>query len=216
MSKKIDLSPYCVPFNDYPDDLKKIASDNDIILPSISNNRGQALALMAQPEIRGSQYIDRETATKYFTKIGYETKDSIQAFNKDTGIIRIKMRGKYCLKYPFEIDKTHINKRKDVKITGDKKTIVENIKEFFMKNIINIPFEEWQTGHLDPTIDDSSEDNLSYQPPIQSKYRDRFKFDKFFHKIWPTGNELIRNIDEYYTEKEQIELLNHLKQKLEK
>ena len=79
-----------------------------------------------------------------------------------------------------------------------------------------MPNEEWQIGHLDPTINDASEKNLAYQPPIQGKYRDRFKFDAFFLKMWPTASELVPKINEFYTEKEQKMIYEALKQKFEK
>ena len=58
---------------------------------------------MSQPEIRGQKHIGREEANNFFKNIGMETNDAIQQFNKTTGIKRIKMRGYYCLEYPFKM-----------------------------------------------------------------------------------------------------------------
>jgi hypothetical protein len=178
--------------------------------------RGQALALMSQPEIRGQKHIGRDEAVNYFKNIGMETKDAIQQFNKATGLKRMKMRGNYCLQYPFDCDTTDIDKRKGASISGDKNSIVNIIKNWWKKNLVDVPNEEWQIGHLDPTISDASEQNLAYQPPIQGKFRDRFKFDASFLKMWPTASELVPKIDEYYTDKEQKIIFEALKQKFEK
>jgi hypothetical protein len=144
-----------------------------------------------------------------------KTKDSIQQFNKATGLKRLKMAGYYCLQYPFESDTTDLDKRKGVSISGYKTSFINTIKDWWKKNLIDVPNEEWQIGHLDPTINDASEKNLAYQPPIQGKYRDRFKFDAFFLKMWPTAKELIPNFKEYYTESERKEILKALKDELE-
>ena len=177
--------------------------------------RGQALALMSQPEVRGQKHIGRAEAVKFFQNIGMETTDAIQQFNKATGVKRMKMRGFYCLQYPFEADTTDLDKRKGVSISGDKDLIVNGIKDWWKKHLLEVPNNEWQVGHLDPTIGDASEKNLAYQPPIQGKFRDRFKFDSQFLKMWPTASELIPKMDEFYTEKEQKSLYEALKPKFE-
>ena len=87
--------------------------------------------------------------------------------------------------------------------------------DWWKKNLLDIPNDDWQIGHLDPTIDDASEKNLAYQPPIQGKYRNRFKWDALFHKMWPTAAELAPKFDSYYTEKEQRMLYESLKQKFQ-
>ncbi len=125
----------------------------------------------------------------------------------------MKKKGLYCLEYPFQADTTHLDKRKGVSISGDKHTIIQSIKDWWKKNLVDVPDEEWQIGHLDPTIDDASEKNLAWQPPIQGKYRDRFKWDAYFMKMWPTSKELIPHINDYYTEMEQRELYKALKKK---
>lgn len=212
----IEISNYTRRFEAYPQDLLDFAAETNLSLIPISSMRGQALALMAQPDVRGQQHIGRAEAVEFFKSIGMETTDAIQQFNKAMGLKRMKMRGLYCLQYPYELDMTDIEKRKGVAISGDKNASVNSIKAWFMKNVIEVENDEWQIGHLDPTIDDSSEKNLAWQPPIQGKYRDRFKFDASFLKMWPTAEkELIPKFDEYYTEKEQRAILAALKAKFE-
>jgi hypothetical protein len=207
---------YSKKFDEYPPDVVEYAKQNNLQLPLLSSMRGQALALMSQPEVRGQQHLGRDETVKFFKNIGVETTDAIQQFNKATGLKRMKTtRGNYCLQYPFECDTTDLDKRKGVSISGDRNSIINTIKEWWKKNLVDVPNEEWQIGHLDPTVDDSSEKNLAYQPPIQGKYRDRFKFDQFFLKMWPTANELVPKMNEFYTEKEQRVIYDALKQKFE-
>lgn len=215
MTSLIDIRNYTKKFEEYPEELVSFSKENNLSLIPLTSMRGQALALMSQPEIRGQKHIGREEANNFFKNIGMETNDAIQQFNKTTGIKRIKMRGYYCLEYPFKCDTTDLDKRKGVSISGNRDDYINTIKNWWNNNLLNIPNNEWQIGHLDPTTDDSSENNLAYQPPIQGKYRDRFKFDKFFIKMWPTVNELVPKIDDYYTNKEQKLLYESLKKKFE-
>jgi hypothetical protein len=210
----IDIDMYNAKFETYPEDLVLFAAENRIHLPSISSLKGQAVALMTQPSVRGQKTITRDDAVKFFKNIGMETDDAIQPFNKATGLKKMKIhRGNYCFKYPFEADMVDIDKRKGASISSDKDSSVARVKEWWMKNLIDVANDEWQIGHLDPTVGDASEKNLAYQPPIQGKYRDRFKFDEYFHKMWPTASELIPKMNEYYTETEQRALLEALKAK---
>lgn len=216
MTTRINLDLFKKKFTEYPADLVSFAKENGIKLLPLSSMKGQALALMAQPDVRGKQYLDRDQTVKFFENIGLETKDAIQQFNKATGIKRMKMRGQYCLQYPFEADTVDLLKREGVSISGDRNTTINTIKAWWKKNLIDVPNEEWQVGHLDPTIDDASEKNLAYQPPLQGKYRNRFKWDAYFHRMWPTATELVPKINEYYTEAEQRVLYEALKKKFEK
>lgn len=209
----INIDRYSKKFDEYPRDLIEFAKVNSIALPPLSSLRGQALALMSQPEVRGKQHVGRNEAVKFFQNIGMETTDAIQQFNKATGVERTKTRGSYCLEYPFVCDMTDIEKRKGVSISGERDATIQSIKEWWKKNLVDVPNAEWQIGHLDPTISDGSDKNLAYQPPIQGKYRDRFKFDKNFMKMWPTASELIPKMNEYYTEKEQRAIFESLKKK---
>lgn len=217
MTTLIDIDSYKSRFGEYPEELKAFAAEKKITLLPLSSMRGQALALMAQPAVRGQQHIGRDEAVKFFQNIGMETRDAIQQFNKATGLKRMKTkRGFYCLEYPFVADMTDIDKRKGATIGGDRDSLVNRIKDWWRKNLIDIPNEEWQVGHLDPTIDDASEKNLAYQPPIQGKYRNRFKWDANFMKMWPTASELVPKMDDYYTLTEQRAIYEGLKAKFEK
>lgn len=214
----LNVDLYTKKFEEYPSDLVVFAKEHNLlkVIPKITSKKGQALALMAQPEVRGQKHLGRDEAVKFFQNIGMQTTDAIQQFNKATGLKRLTMRSCYCLQYPFESDTTDLDKRKGVSISGDKNTFIDAIKAWFKKNLVDVPNDKWQIGHLDPTINDASEKNLAWQPPIQGRYRDRFKFDAFFLKMWPTAKELIPNFPEYYTEKEQKEMYEALKQKFEK
>jgi len=212
----IDIDTYTKKFEEYPSDFTAFAKEHDLTLLPLTSMRGQALALMSQPEVRGQKHIGRDEADKFFLNIGMATTDAIQQFNKATGIKRLKMRGYYCLQYPFVADTTDLVKRKGASISGDKNAIIDSIKEWWRTHLVDVPNDEWQTGHLDPTIGDASEKNLAYQPPIQGKYRDRFKFDEYFLKMWPTAHELCAKMHEYYTEKEQMMIFAYFMQKFGK
>ena len=58
---------------------------------------------------------------------------------------------------------------------------IHKIKEI-CDTILCVPIEKWQIGHLDATKGNHP-DNLYYQPPIQSKYRDNYIFNPMFQKI---------------------------------
>lgn len=212
----INIQDYTTKFDTYPADLIAFSQEHNFKLLRITTKKGQALALMAQPEVRGQKHLTPSETDQFFKNIQMETRDSIQQFNKPFGLKRMKLPlGHYCLEYPFVLDTTDLDKRKGAAISGDKDTKVNAVKDWWRKNLIDVPNSDWQIGHLDPTIDDASEKNLAFQPPIQGKYRDRFKFDKKFLKMWPTAEaELIPNFDKYYTEKEQCAIREHLNQKM--
>jgi len=217
----INIDLYTKKFDSYPQDLVEFAQKNKIRLPKLKCKKGQALALLSQPEVRAQKHLGRDEATRFFQNIGMKTPDSIQLFNKATGFKMLKTESiqklaYYCLQYPFESDTTDLDKRKGASISGDKNTSINATKEWFKKNVIDVPNEKWQIGHLDPTIADASEKNLAWQPPIQGKYRDRFKFDAQFLKMWPTAKELVPKMNKYYTENEQKMMYEALKQKFEK
>lgn len=213
---RILITKYATKFTSYPVELLTICETNNVRLPKIDSLRGQAIALMTQPEIRGEYYVTREDTATFFKQIDMQTDDSIQPFNKDNGLKKKIMKGKYCVEYPFVVVKTHIQKRKDAAISGNRDEKIEVVKNFWRENLVDVPNELWQEGHLDPTIPDASENNLAFQPPLQARYRDRFKWDPFFHTMWPTvERELIPNIDKYYTEEEQKKLYNYLKTKFD-
>jgi hypothetical protein len=105
-----------------------------------------------------------------------------------------------------------IVKRKNLQKIANKDEKINEIKKWYQDHILEIPNDLWQVGN----IPDTSEKNLCYQPPIQSKYRDRFKFDSLFFKMWPTPKELLPKFDKFYSEEEQKEIYDHLHSKFSK
>jgi hypothetical protein len=207
-----DIERYTQSFTEYPAELTDFCTTNNISLPGIESASGQALALLSQPENRGKRYVGgREDASKFFTQIGIVTaqNDPIQFFNKfpQRGLKLAKLkRAQYSLPFPFEADMTHVNKRKNATIGGDRNQHIDAIKDYWRVNLVDVPNEEWQVGHLNPEIEDSSEENLAYQPPIQARYRDRFIWDRMFQLMYPTTRELVDHPDKYYTEEGQRQI----------
>ena len=215
MTQRINITDYTTAFTEYPQDFRTFCDANNYTTPEISNRSGQALALMAQPENRGQRYLIREDTEKFFAQLGLPKGDSIQQFNK-TQVKRVPGKGKYCLQYPFVLNEIDIKKRIGAVITGDRNEQINAIKKWWLDNLVNVPNEDWQIGHLDPTIPDASEKNLAFQPPLQARYRNKFKWDPMFHTMWPTAqHELIPHFDRYYTEEEQQLIYEKLKSKFE-
>lgn len=212
MTQRINITDYATAFTEYPQDFRIFCTENNYN-PEISTLGGQALALMAQPENRGQRYLIREDTDKFFSQIGFTTGDSIQPFNK-TQVKRLPGKGKYCLQYPFVLNATDIKKRDGAVITGDRDEQINIVKQWWRDNLVDVPNKEWQIGHLDPTIPDASEKNLAFQPPLQARYRNKYKWDPLFHTMWPTAqHELIPHFDRYYTEDEQRLIYEKLKDK---
>jgi hypothetical protein len=213
MTTRINIGVYTTKFTAYPSDLLEFCSGG-VKLPKLDALRGQAIALLAQPENRGLRFMTREDTALFFTQIGIQTDDSIQPFNKDFGLKKMSGKGKYCLEYPFVMNTTHIQKRAGAKLSGDRDDQINTVKDWWRANLVDVSNAEWQLGHLDPTIPDATEANLAFQPPLQARYRDRFKWDDIFHIMWPTAEkELIPNIDKYYTEEEQRLIFEKLREK---
>jgi len=209
----VDVSVYTQKFSSYPEDLLQFCKENNIKSPSLNSLKGQGLALLTLPGIRGVLGVTRKEATLFFKNIGMTSDDPIQGFNKSLGLQISGKKGYYRIMYPFRVDTMDIIKRKGAKISGDRDAQIDAIKNWWRENLINIPNSEWQQGHLDPTIPDASAANLAWQPKLQARYRNRFKWDQWFHRMWPTGTELVDNLDKYYTEQEQKMLLETLKAK---
>jgi hypothetical protein len=213
MTQRINITDYTTAFTEYPQDFRVFCDTKSYTSPEISTRSGQALALMAQPENRGMRYLIREDTDKFFAQLGLPRGDSIQQFNK-TQVKRVPGKGKYCLQYPFVLNETDIKKRDGAVITGDRNEQINAIKQWWRDNLVDVPNDAWQIGHLDPTIPDASQTNLAFQPPLQARYRNRFKWDRLFHIMWPTAqHELIPHIDSYYTEDEQRLIYEKLREK---
>lgn len=217
MTTLIDILKYTEKFSVYPEEFYNFCVKNNVKLPGLDTNQGQAYALMGQPEVCGKQHLTRKETALFFEQIQMknETADTIQAFNKQRqiGLVPKDTRGKYCLEYPFQLDMKHVYKRIKCVINGNKDDIINQTKSWWKENLIDIPNDKWHVGHLDPTVGDASEQNLAYQPPLQASYRDRFKWCSLFHKMWPTNTELLPNYDKYYTVAEQLEQFKHLQAK---
>ena len=214
MTQRIDITKYKTAFDKFPEDFDSFCKANkyDVALSTLA---GQALALMAQPENRGQLHLIREDTDKFFSQIGFSTGDSIQPFNK-VQVKRVPGKGKYCLEYPFVLNVKDIRKRDGAVITGDRDALINEIKQWWRDNLVNVPNDDWQTGHLDPTIPDATDANLAFQPPLQARYRNRFKWDRLFHIMWPTAqHELIPHFDQYYTAEEQRLIYENLRIKAE-
>jgi hypothetical protein len=212
MTQRINITDYTSAFTEYPQDFQAFCHANKYN-PEISTLGGQALALMAQPENRGQRYLIREDTNKFFSQIGFSTGDSIQPFNK-TQVKRIPGKGKYCLEYPFILNNIDIKKRDGAVITGNRDEQINAVKQWWRDNLVDVPNRDWQIGHLDPTIPDATKANLAFQPPLQARYRNKFKWDPIFHTMWPTAeHELIPHFDRYYTEEEQRLIYEKLKEK---
>lgn len=213
---RIAIANYTRAYTAYPDELLEACRAAGLtLLPGITSIRGQALALMAQPEVRGQLYLTPDDAVQFLKQIGSETRDAIQAFNKATGLKRVNMRAKYCLEFPFAFDLTDKIKRQGASISGDRDSLINSVKKFWSDNLVNVPNPEWQLGHLDPTVPDASESNLAWQPPIQGRYKDRFKWCPMFQRMWPTAKELVPKFDQYYTDAEQRAMFEALRLKFQ-
>ena len=193
--KKIDLSIVNSEMTTkIPEDFTEFCITNNLKLPSINTGNGKALiAMLNTPDY----YWDRENCNKFCKKFNIDSKDSIQLFNKkeQDGFKMIGLRGKYGIKYPYEISNKKAM-RKNFSYNGtesDKKKEIDNIKEHIKSNYIDIPYNEWQNGHKNPDTADSSNENFVLQPPIQGRYRDRYIFLDTLTRI-PTPKELSKLI----------------------
>lgn len=128
---------------EYPGDLITFAAQSSIRLPSISTVGGQALAFLAQPENRGgSRFVTPCETIEFFKKIGLNTRDSIQPFNKPCGnrlqLIGAKP-GLYSLKYPYEIKANDIAKRisvdKHVLENGTPGEQISEVKKYWFQKV---------------------------------------------------------------------------------
>ncbi len=202
-------------YNTYDKDFIIFCEKNNIKIPNINSIKGQVVALMTNFDNR-NKFIDRSLLEKFMSSINMNSKDIIQSINKTDqwGLMSKTIERKYyTIPFPFIYVDIHIKKRSLNKIENrDEK--ISFIKEYLIFNYINIPNDKWEVGHIDPNDSDISDEKLVYQPPIQGKFRDRFKYDSMGLIKYPTPQELDRKFDKYYSEKEQILLYNILKKRL--
>src|ERR1035437_3468709 len=179
-------------FDKYDDEFIKFCKKHEINIPKLNSLKGQVIALMTFKKNR-NKYVDRDILNLFISKIGFSSKDVIQLINKTDqwGLKHITLERKfYTIPFPFIYVGLHLKKR-DIKFSShNRDEKIDYIKEYLVDNYINVPNEKWEVGHLDPNNPDGSEENLVYQPPIQGKFRDRFKFDKMGLIKYPTPNEL--------------------------
>lgn len=187
-----------------------------IKLPNIKSNNGICLAVMLEYR---DYYWTRTECEQFCKKFNINTDDSIQLFNKKSqlGIESSKERGKYYIKYPYQIT-NKFKMRKNFEWDGtieSKNTEIENIKSHIKANYLDVENKEWQLGHKNPDINDNSNNNLVLQPPIQAKYRDDYIFIDTLTKI-PTPKKLKKLMDSNqspYSEEQLAEIYDILKQK---
>lgn len=199
----------------YSDEFLSFCKDKKIKIPNINSIKGQIIALMTNPDNR-NKFIDRELLDKFINIIGLSSKDVIQAINKTDqwGLKSEKIKRKYyAIPFPFVFVDIHIKKRKLPKLEN-RDDRINFIKEYIIYNYINIPNDKWEIGHMDPNNPNITEENLVYQPPIQGKFRDRFKFDNIGLIKYPTPQELENNFDKYYSIEEQKVMLEILLKRL--
>jgi hypothetical protein len=213
MTERIVISSFTKKFDKYTAEFIEFIKKNNIKPPSLQTTSGQGIALLTCEENRG-KYVLRDDLETFFDALNLKTKDAIQCVNKceQWGLRRSQTKGIYSIPYPFEYFPLHINKRKNVKIVGDRDEAINTIKQFVQENYIDVPNDKWQIGHKDPSKP-TAENNVIYQPPIQGKYRDRYKFDDLGLTKYPTVSELLKNLDKYYSVEEQQELFDALSKK---
>ena len=124
-------------YDSYPEDLCDHYEHHGKSLPSLTSNQGQALAWLAQPEMRGGRgWIDREAAMKFFDDNNMKSSDPIQPFNKPGGstpgvkLDNTRGKGFYSLKFPFEFndEEKRSNVRMNVCMNGTKEEQVNSVK----------------------------------------------------------------------------------------
>lgn len=202
---RIDISKFTKSFNDYSDEFRYFCINNNVKPPNIKSMSGQGICLLTIPE-NFNKYTDRDGLNIFYRNIGRIPRDSIQCVNKceQWGLKKVDIKGLYMIPFPFKYIDIHIIKRnipKDDIANRDKK--INMVKHYIMHNYINISNESWHIGHRDPNKGNSNS-NIIYQPPIQARFRDRFKFDKIGLTKYPTLNELLGNFSKYYSYEEQL------------
>jgi hypothetical protein len=203
-------------FTTYEQDFIIFCEDNAITTPNINTLKGQVIALLTKKENR-NKYIDREKLDSFLKSINMFSADSIQIVNKTDqwGLKHQTVDRKwYNIPYPFEFIDIHIKKRKISFQVLDRDSKIDFIKEYIKFNYLDVPNYKWEIGHKDPNKP-TSDDNLVLQPPIQGKFRDRFKFDDIGLIKYPTPQELDRNPFLYYSQEEWIKIIENYKKRLD-
>tara|TARA_B100001093_G_C26799879_1_gene1002875 strand:+ start:1142 stop:1801 length:660 start_codon:yes stop_codon:yes gene_type:complete len=174
----------------YPDEFIHYCSANKINLPNIQSGNGKALAAMV---MNPNNYFNRNTTEEFIKKYNIHSRDSIQLFNKheQRGIKQSSEKGKYYIPIPYQLSNKYAM-RKDFSYNGteeQKNQEINKIKSNIQHDYIDVPNNQWQLGHKNPDSTDNTSVNLVLQPPIQSKYRDKYIFLDTLTKI-PTPKTL--------------------------
>jgi hypothetical protein len=177
MNKKLINIKNIDKIKNYPIEFINFCDKNNLHPPTINSKRGKSLSVMLDNQ---DNYWNRDTCNEFCSKFKIETKDSIQLFNKHEqfGIKTSGEKGKYYIMYPFELSNKH-KMRKNFKFDGteqQKNSEIDKIKSTILNDYINVPNNKWQLGHKNPDSIDNTNKNLVLQPPIQSKYRDKYIF----------------------------------------
>jgi len=178
---------------DYPVEFKIFCDKNNIKLPKLTSSSGKAWCLMATYKYK---YFNRKVCEQLAEKFNIISNDIIQQFNKvnQKGIKSnsdLYDKGKSYIIYPYSLSNKH-KMRKKFKFSGtekEKNDEIDKIKSTIKIDYIDVPNSLWQLGHKNPGSTNNSNDNLILQPPIQSKYRDKYIFIDTLTKF-PTPNKL--------------------------
>jgi hypothetical protein len=180
----------------YPEEFNNFCKKNNLKPPSINSGNGKALSAMLY---NNYYYWDRDACDTFVSKFNIKTKDSIQLFNKhsqwgiktNSGIDK----GKLYIVYPYELSNKH-KMRKDFKFDGTEDELyneINKIKSTIKYDYIDVPNDNWQLGHKNPSSVMNTSHNLVLQPPIQGKYKDDYIFFDTLTKM-PLPKKLDRMI----------------------
>lgn len=183
--------------------------------PKVSSKSGQIVALLTDEKHR-NLYFSRNLLEFFLNKINMKSKDAIQLINKseqyglknDRPTIDGELH--YAVPHPFTFISTHITARSGSIDRSNQNKCVQRLKQWITQNYIEVPNHKWQSGHRDPLLN-VSDNNIVWQPPIQARFRDNYKFDEQGLTKWPTVKYLIQDFDRFYpSDDEKITLYKYL------
>jgi hypothetical protein len=209
-----DLECLVDKYTAYEEALYDWSNNHNIKLPSLKSVRGQVIALMTDNKF-DTKLFTRDILDCFLNKMDLKSNDVIQIANKTDqwGLLHTTYKRKYYyIPRPYIYIAIHLGKRKNFGKAIDEASKLEkikNTKDFLTKFYIDIPDNDWDMGHIDPT-GKSDACNLVMQPPIQRAYRNRFKFDEHGLRLCPTIDELKTNVSKYYSQVEVENLRKYL------
>lgn len=211
---RIDLTIiYKQSLESYPESFLVFCKKNILRMPSLSSNRGKALAVMLN---HPQYYWIRDDCDEFCRRFQIDSKDTIQLFNKHEqwGLTQSKERGKYYIPVPYA-KSIKPDMRKNFHFHGtleERMRAIDTIKQNIMDDYINVPNEKWQLGHKNPCSGDNSYHNMVLQPPIQCRHRDGYIFIDSITKM-PTPKKLkdmVKRGDNPYTKDQMYEFYRYL------